>query len=95
MSGGGYIPPLSGEDNYAIACMIMQDWRKATQGRAGRTLTETDGTHAITARSKPLDVIAYRMRLYRTHREYWLSFLRRHNDGSERFTRLLAAATAE
>ena len=78
----GLFPALTADEQRIVAARILFDWRTMTQGKAGATLTVTDSSGAtITARSKPLDVIAYRMRQYRAIPLLWGLFLRRHSDG--------------
>ena len=78
----GILPPLTAEEMQIIAARILFDWRGMTCGKAGATLTSTDSNGVtITARSKPLDVVTYRMRQYRSIPLLWGLFLRRHDDG--------------
>ena len=77
----GLFPVLTADEQRIVAARIIYDWRTMTAGKAGATLTSTDSNGVtITARSKPLDVIAYRMRQYRTIPLLWGLFLRRHSD---------------
>ena len=59
------LPPLTIPEQQALAAALVFDWQSMTQGKAGATLTATRDGVTITARSTPLEVVAYRMRLYR------------------------------
>ena len=59
------LPPLTIPEQQALAAALVFDWQSMTQGKAGATLTATRDGVTITAKSKPLEVVAYRMRLYR------------------------------
>ena len=92
MSAARLFPaPLSADEMQALAACILHDWRTMTQGKAGATLTSTDADGVtITARSKPLDVVTYRMRQYRATPLLWGLFLRRHYDDKPDLWRKLA-----
>ena len=59
------LPALTVKEQQTVARRILYDWSQMTQGKAGATLTATRDGVTITAKSKPLEVVAYRMRLYR------------------------------
>ena len=86
----GLMPPLTVKEQQLIASRILYDWSQMTQGKAGQTLTATRDGVTITARSKPLDVIAFRMAQYRAIPLLFGLFIRRHNDGAEVWQRLQA-----
>ena len=75
------LPPLAVEEQQALAAALVFDWQSMTQGKAGATLTATRDGVTITARSKPLEVVAYRMRLYRDIPLLFGLFLRRQSGG--------------
>lgn len=75
------LPPLTIPEQQALAAALVFDWQSMTQGKAGATLTATRDGVTITARSKPLDVIAFRMAQYRAVPLLFGLFIRRHNDG--------------
>ena len=68
-------------DPAALAAAPVFDWQSVTQGKAGATLTATRDGVTITAKSKPLEVVAYRMRLYRDIPLLFGLFIRRQNGG--------------
>ena len=55
------LPPLTIPEQQALAAALVFDWQSMTQGKAGATLTATRDGVTITAKSKPLEVIAFRM----------------------------------
>ena len=77
----GLLPPLTVKEQQTVASRILYDWSQMTQGKAGATLTATRDGVTITAKSKPLEVVAYRMRLYRDIPLLFGLFIRRHNGG--------------
>lgn len=85
----GLLPPLTVKEQQTLASRILFDWSCMTQGKAGQTLAITDASGAcITARSKPLEVIAFRMRQYKQCPALFRFFLFRHE--GELFDRLRA-----
>ena len=82
------LPPLTIPEQQALAAALVFDWQSMTQGKAGATLTATRDGVTITARSKPLEVIAFRMRQYKQCPALFRFFLWRH-DG-ELFDKLRA-----
>ena len=87
----GILPPLTAEEQQRLAKAILSDAYAMFCGKAGRTLTITNSAgNAITARSKAVDIIAFRMAQYRATPLLWGLFLRRHNDGADVWTRLQA-----
>lgn len=83
------LPPLAAEEQKALAAALVRDAMAMFNGKAGATLAITDANGAcITARSKPLEVIAFRMRQYNACPALFRFFLWRH-DG-ELFDRLRA-----
>ena len=92
MSAARLFPaPLSADEMQALAGCILYDWRVMTCGKAGATLALTDSEGAcITVRSKPLEVVTYRMRQYRATPLLWGLFLRRHYDDKPDLWRKLA-----
>lgn len=88
------MPALTVKEQQLIASRIIFDWFQMTQGKAGQTLTATRDGVTITARSKPLDVVAYRMTQYRAVPFLFALFIRRHDDGAELWQRLQAHFSA-
>ena len=86
----GLMPPLTVKEQQLIASRILFDWSQMTQGKAGATLTATRDGVTITARSKPLEVIAFRMAQYRAVPLLFGLFIRRHDDGADVWQRLQA-----
>lgn len=81
--------PLTVEEQQTFAAALVRDAMRMFAGKAGATLAITDNNGAcITARSKPLDVVAFRMRQYNSCPFLFKFFLWRH-DG-ELFDRLRA-----
>lgn len=59
------LPPLAVEEQQKLAAALVRDAMAMFRGKAGSTLAITDASGAcINARSKPLEVIAFRMRQY-------------------------------
>ena len=75
------LPPLTIPEQQELAAALVFDWQSMTQGKAGATLTATRDGVTITARSKPLEVVAYRMRLYHDLPLLFGLFLRRQSGG--------------
>lgn len=85
----GLLPPLAVEEQQELAAALVRDAMAMFRGKAGSTLAITDASGAcITARSKPLEVIAFRMRQYNACPALFRFFLSRH-DG-ELFDKLRA-----
>ena len=84
------LPPLTIPEQQALAAALVFDWQSMTQGKAGATLTATRDGVTITARSKPLEVIAFRMAQYRAVPLLFGLFIRRHDDGSDVWRKLQA-----
>ena len=82
------LPPLAVEEQKELAAALVFDWSQMTQGKAGATLTATRDGVTITARSKPLDVIAFRMAQYRAVPLLFGLFIRRHDDGADVWRKL-------
>lgn len=74
------LPPLAAEEQKAIAAALVRDAMAMFNGKAGATLAITDASGAcITARSKPIEVIAFRMRQYNACPALFRFFLWRHD----------------
>ena len=84
------LPPLTIPEQQALAAALVFDWQSMTQGKAGATLTATRDGVTITAKSKPLDVIAFRMAQYRAVPLLFGLFIRRHDDGADVWRKLQA-----
>ena len=84
------LPPLTIPEQQALAAALVFDWQSMTQGKAGATLTATRDGVTITARSKPLEVIAFRMSQYRAVPLLFGLFIRRHDDGADVWRKLQA-----
>lgn len=84
------LPPLTIPEQQALAAALVFDWQSMTQGKAGATLTATRDGVTITAKSKPLDVIAFRMAQYRAVPLLFGLFIRRHDDGADIWRKLQA-----
>ena len=82
------LPPLTIPEQQALAAALVFDWQSMTQGKAGATLTATRDGVTITARSKPLEVIAFRMAQYRAVPLLFGLFIRRHDDGADVWRKL-------
>lgn len=90
-SAAGLFPPLTVEEQQRLAQAILTDAHALFNGKAGTTLAITNAHgEAITARSKAVDVIAFRMAQYREMPMFWGYFLRRHDDGGAFWARLKA-----
>ena len=89
MTARRLLPPLAVEEQKALAAALVRDAMAMFRGKAGSTLAITDSNgDCITARSKPLDVIAFRMRQYNTCPALFRFFLWRHE--GELFDKLRA-----
>ena len=84
------LPPLTIPEQQVLAAALVFDWSQMTQGKAGATLTATRDGVTITARSKPLEVIAFRMAQYRAVPLLFGLFIRRHDDGADVWRKLQA-----
>lgn len=84
------LPPLTIPEQQALAAALVFDWQSMTQGKAGATLTATRDGVTITAKSKPLEVIAFRMAQYRAVPLLFGLFIRRHDDGADIWGKLQA-----
>lgn len=83
------LPALTAKEQQKLAAALVRDAMQMFRGKAGQTLAITDASGAcITARSKPLEVIAFRMRQYNACPALFRFFLFRH-DG-ELFDKLRA-----
>ena len=83
------LPPLTVEEQKALAAALVGDTMRMFAGKAGATLAITDSNGAcITARSKALEVVAFRMRQYNECPALFRFFLFRHE--SELFDKLRA-----
>ena len=87
----GLLPPLTVEEQQKLAAALVRDAMAMFNGKAGSTLAITDASGAcITARSKPLEVISFRMRQYRAVPLLFGLFIRRHDDGADVWRKLQA-----
>lgn len=84
------MPALTAEEQKILAIRILYDWSCMTQGKAGQTITATRDGVTITARSKPLEIIAFRMAQYRAVPLLFGLFIRRHDDGADVWRKLQA-----
>ena len=83
------MPALTVEEQQKLAAALVRDAMAMFRGKAGSTLAITDSNgNCITARSKPLEVIAFRMRQYNTCPALFRFFLSRHE--GELFDKLRA-----
>ena len=83
------LPPLTADEQKALAAALVRDAMAMFRGKAGQTLAITDASGAcITARSKPLEVVAFRMRQYNACPALFRFFLFRHE--GELFDKLRA-----
>lgn len=83
------LPPLAADEQQKLAAALVRDAMAMFNGKAGRTLAITDASGAcITARSKPLEVVAFRMRQYNACPFLFRFFLWRHE--GELFDKLRA-----
>ena len=75
----GLLPPLTVEEQQKLAAALVRDAMAMFRGKAGQTLAITDASGAsINARSKPLEVVAFRMRQYKQCPALFRFFLWRH-----------------
>ena len=73
------LPPLAADEQQKLAAALVRDALQMFRGKAGATLAITDSNgDCITARSKPLDVISFRMRQYNACPALFRFFLWRH-----------------
>ena len=73
------LPPLAADEQQKLAAALVRDAMEMFRGKAGSTLAITDASGAcITAKSKPLEVIAFRMRQYNACPALFRFFLFRH-----------------
>lgn len=83
------LPPLAAKEQQKLAAALVRDAMAMFRGKAGSTLAITDSNgDCITARSKPLDVVAFRMRQYSACPALFRFFLFRHE--GELFDKLRA-----
>lgn len=83
------LPPLAAKEQQKLAAALVRDAVQMFRGKAGATLAITDASGAcINARSKPLDVVAFRMRQYNACPALFRYFLFRHE--GELFDKLRA-----
>ena len=80
--------PLTVKEQQTLASRILFDWSCMTQGKAGQTLSATRDGVTITAKSKPLEIVAYRMAQYRAVPLLFGLFIRRHDDGADIWRKL-------
>ena len=83
------LPPLAAKEQQKLAVALVRDAMQMFNGKAGATLAITDASgECITARSKPLEVVAFRMRQYKQCPALFRFFLSRHE--GELFDKLRA-----
>ena len=83
------LPPLAADEQQKLAAALVRDAMAMFRGKAGATLAITDSNgDCITARSKPLEVVAFRMRQYNACPALFRLFLWRHE--GELFDKLRA-----
>ena len=83
------LPPLTAKEQKELAAALVRDAMAMFNGKAGATLAITDASGArITAKSKPLEVVAFRMRQYNACPALFRFFLWRHE--GELFDKLRA-----
>ena len=83
------LPPLTVEEQQTLAAALVGDTMHMFVGKAGATLAITDADGAcITARSKALDVVAFRIKQYSKCPSLFRFFLFRHE--GELFDKLRA-----
>lgn len=83
------LPPLAADEQQKLAAALVRDVMAMFRGKAGSTLAITDSNgECITARSKPLEVVAFRMRQYNACPALFRFFLWRHE--GELFDKLRA-----
>ena len=74
------LPPLAADEQQKLAAALVRDAMQMFRGKAGSTLAITDASGAcITAKSKPLEVVAFRMRQYNACPALFRFFLFRHD----------------
>ena len=74
------LPPLTAKEQQKLAAALVRDAMQMFNGKAGSTLAITDASGArITAKSKPLEVVAFRMRQYNACPALFRFFLWRHD----------------
>lgn len=74
------LPPLNPDEQTILARALIKDAMQMFRGKAGATLAITSGDGSfINARSKPLEVIAFRMRQYNACPALFRFFLWRHD----------------
>lgn len=72
------LPALTVEEQQALAKAILSDAYALFAGKAGKTLAITNASgECITWRSKPVDIISFRMAAYRQCPALFALFLRR------------------
>ena len=84
------LPPLTAEEQQSLAAALVRDAMQMFRGKAGQTLSATRDGVTITAQSKPLEVIAFRMAQYRAVPLLFGLFIRRHDDGADVWRKLQA-----
>ena len=73
------LPPLTAKEQQKLAAALVRDAMAMFRGKAGATLAITDASgECINARSKPLEVVAFRMRQYKQCPALFRFFLWRH-----------------
>ena len=83
------LPPLAADEQQKLAVALVRAAMALFTGKAGATLAITDASGAcINARSKPLEVVAFRMRQYNACPALFRFFLWRHE--GELFDKLRA-----
>lgn len=83
------LPPLTADEQKALAAALVRDAMRMFSGKAGQTLAIMDSNgDCITARSKALEVVSFRMKQYNACPALFRFFLFRH-DG-ELFDKLRA-----
>lgn len=74
------LPPLSPEEQKTLASAIIKDTMAMFNGKAGASLVITDADgNTLTARSKPLEVVSFRMAQYNQCPALFRSFVFRHD----------------
>ena len=83
------LPPLAADEQQKLAAALVRDAMAMFNGKAGRTLAITNASgDCINAQSKPLEVVAFRMKQYNACPFLFRFFLFRHE--GELFDRLRA-----
>ena len=73
------LPPLAADVQQKLAAALVRDAMQMFRGKAGQTLAITDASGTrINARSKPLEVVSFRMRQYKQCPALFRYFLFRH-----------------